>query len=386
MPRVQSISRKSSPATKWAALGALLVLAELASLAMNAGIALPGRKASGIWFARHGYPSERSNSVVIGQIFTSRGPLKMLGPASPVWEDPPVSGLIHAGQSLRTLEHGSASIALYDGSLLTLEENSYIELDSKADSTIALAMLKGGMQRRLAPAQSLAPRRPGYSPTIEIEEASAGITIPSQAEFSLRRSGDSSNRLDLRVLRGEIRLRAATGNFLLQPGEEALQTVASPGGTPGSPTSGSFEFRKMPFILLAPQTAQMLDSARAHFEWSVDPTLTSSSPLQLELSPDPDFERIVKITRIASTEPPLRHVETHMDLPEPIGDGPWYWRVRAVSDATITSDVASFWPSATPPTRWDLSARAPATATAARGCGRAGRKATQPRLDYGPGR
>ena len=340
MPGTQSITTKPGPAKKWAPLAVLALFAEGTALSLNAGIPLPvvserALAALGVGSA-HARDAAASSSAAVGQLVSSRGPLKFRARGSPVWQDPPADGLLRAGQSLRTLEHGSATVALFDGSTLTLEENSRIELDNTDANAakIDLSLVSGSVHRRLAEA---APRRAGYRPSIEISAPEAGIAVPPDAQFSLRRSEDETGKLELRVLDGELGLRASTGSFLLKPGEEAVEA--------GSPNG--FEFRKMPFVLLSPHAAQTVDAAKARFEWNVDPALTGGGPLEVQLAQDPGFERIIRTARIAATEPPLRHVTMTIELPPGDAGKPWYWRVHALTDATLASYASTFWLPAT---------------------------------------
>ncbi|MBY0471039.1 FecR domain-containing protein [bacterium] len=278
----------------------------------------------------------------IADLVTRKNSVHLQNPNQLIWEETKSGQPLFQDQSILTQEKSEAEIAFQDGTGLMVGENSLIKLERKTDETqgnrISISLLRGRMTQKR---KTDLPAVLTGGPQVEVEIGNAKAILNDTSEVTLSSSGKESKII---VQGGEIRLQSPNGEISVGAGSEV--TLGAKG------TSEAAKTLRTPFTLLTPRGDESITAnkvrtdgtQKVEFFWKIDTKRVSETPLEVEVSTQPDFnssEGELRDARVGATFPPLKEAKVSIYLPVSATRRIWYWRVKALNSG-ITSAPEKF--------------------------------------------
>lgn len=260
---------------------------------------------------KHGL-ERNSASQVIAEVKNTVGDVRSRRPTERFWDKLASQSRLMPGFELQTLEDSHTTLRLSGGSELRMEEKTGIRFMESS----RIEFQRGKVRRTGSEA----------SAKLEMRAGDRVISFSPEADFSVSRSL-------IALTSGKASFSEEGTAYELREGEEI---AFSQGKSP--------KIRRSAFALQQPKSAEeiSLESYGAlKFRWKMDPNVSADNPLELEISSDPRFESDVKSLRIGATHPPLENVVATIHLPATKAPRKFFWRVRALSRAQMSS-IESF--------------------------------------------
>jgi len=272
----------------------------------------------------------------IADLVTSKNTVRVQDPGELVWGETTQGQRLHQRQSLLTLERSRAELAMLDGSGIEVDENSLITLESIDESAGDIPVIRihrGGIRRTKSGKTGQA---------LQILVGNHSLVASPDAELRVIAGPEGvGGRAEVIVDEGRVTLDPTPGmsELTLKAGQEMML---------GEGRSRSGEIRSAGLSVQGPAGGDLIESdkgtATVRFRWRIHDSAPAGTPLELEVSRDPTFQKDVSTLRIAATEPPLKYVDTKITLPTGKEAALWHWRVRPVgSRPDQNSRTENFW-------------------------------------------
>jgi hypothetical protein len=278
----------------------------------------------------------------IARLVQKQNTVRTQFPNELVWEDAVSQQDLYKRETLFTSDRSQAEVAFLDGTQLTIEENSLIQIEQNQSPTsegrIMIKLLRGGIRKSKGQKQPSQLR----SPEVAISLGGTLLEFGFDSEFKVHDQSESpgeKGQFSVSVAQGTVALKSPSNNpQVLKKDEEgsvnsqdphSIVKVRRPQWIPRSPLSG--------------QIIEAVENTEVTFQWETQGTTESNLPTELEVSSDPQFKSNLHHLTIARSNPPLKHIEAKVVLPVSHSPVLWHWRLRATHGNGLFSSVNRFW-------------------------------------------
>ncbi len=298
-------------------------------------------------------PSSRSftpSTPPIAELMTRQNDVKTQAPDELVWNEAREGQTLYRRQSVLTLEGSKAEIAFLDGTGLTVDEKSLVQLEktpsdeSLGYQRLVIKLLRGKIHKSSPRKTSDLSRKLGArTPEIEIQTGDTHVMLTPSSELTITALPEDPTRgARIEVQSGEVSVVSPHGQMVSKQGEEV---------TTFKDSESKPEVKTLSFTLLSPKGGtdiQALNSKqRIRFRWNAAREAATGTTQEVEISQDPQFRSVTVRSKIPAAEPPLQYVEVNVEVPATSTPSLWHWRVRAPSPErhkeAIVSTKETFW-------------------------------------------